>query len=194
MLSEGIRPKKKLLFTSDLISWLNQESAPYYGKPTKASRARILALYNAINDTDARLSAAVESEPDRNFWQNPPKVVQDGLDEIQERLDEYPTWPHVEIIGKYGEGGLHIENATGPGRPIGEQVAAWGIMELTRNHSLHLLRQCACGRWFLAKRHDQRAHNAVCRHKLYEQTGAYKAMRREYMRRYNALKRSGKVR
>ena len=51
------------------------------------------------------------------------------------------------------------------------------------------------GKWFFAKRHDQKAHNAICRHKAYEQTDAYKAMRRAYMSNYYNLneQRKGSV-
>lgn len=191
---DNAKRNPKLIFTSHLLSWLNQDSPPYRGKPTKASRMRILTLCSAIRDATVLLSAAVEAEPDRNYWEDPPAAVQEALEKIEGILSDYPMWPSVEISGKYGEGGLHFDHGTGPGRPQGEQTAAWGVVELAESRRLHLIRQCACGKWFLAKRNDQKACTPICRHKAYEQTDAYKAMRRKYMREYYALKNSGKVR
>jgi hypothetical protein len=194
MASSGkTRRKGKLIFTTDLVSWLNQTSPRYQGRPTKASRERILALRAAIESTCAELSAAARAEPTRSFWENPPEAVQEGLDAVQEMLDRYPQWPMVEILGEDGSGGLDINYATGAGMPLGEQVAAWGIIELAKSRRLHLLRQCLCGAWFLAKKSDHKSHSPACRHKIYEQTDAFKAKRSVYMREYNALKSSGKV-
>jgi hypothetical protein len=189
-----IERKPKLTFTSDLVSWLNQDSPSYRGKPTKMSRTRILTLLNAIRRATTLLCAAVEAEPDRNYWEDPPTAIQETLAKIEDMLGDYPMWPTVEIRGQFGESGLHFDHATGPGRPLGEQVAAWGVVELAQSRRLDLIRQCACGKWFFAKRNDQKACTPICRHKAYEQTDAYKAMRREYMRVYYALKKSGKVR
>jgi hypothetical protein len=179
---------------STLLSWMNGTSPRYLGVPSKASRMRILALCKLIHEATALLSDAVERGPVRNFWENPPDTVQDALKKIESMLLNYPMWPGVEIKGEFGDGGLHFEYGTGHGRPTGEQISAWVVFELARNQRLHLLRQCICGSWFLAKRKDQKACSGNCRHKAYEKTEAYRTMRRDYMRRYYALKKSGKVR
>ena len=59
--------RRNLIFTVDLLAWLNQESPSYRGRPTKASRMRILALCSAIRDATSLLSAAVEVQPRRGI-------------------------------------------------------------------------------------------------------------------------------
>lgn len=181
-----------------MLRWLNREKSlqdyVVYGKPTNPSRERILRLISAISDANAVLDLAVEREPSRRFWAKPPAFLTKALKTLQHQLNEYPMWQTVEIAPKHDGGGLQFNLSSGPGRPLGEQIAAWAIVDLARNGWLHLLRQCECEKWFVAKRYDQKACTGNCRHKRYEQTDAFKVKRRKYMREYYALKKSGKVR
>ncbi len=190
---------KKFKTPTALLRLLNRESAPdpspHYGKRTKASRQRVITLLGAIKNTNALLAASVDAESARNYWTDPPKEIGKSLEHIGEILAEYPLYPTVEIGDKHGDGGLHFDHATGGSRwPVGEQLAVWDITTLAELKRLDLVRECPCGQWFFARRKDQTACGPTCRHKKYEQTEAFKAQRRAYMRSYYALKKTGKVR
>jgi hypothetical protein len=79
-----------------------------------------------------------------------------------------------------------------PWRPYGEVMAAHGILDLLRSGVLDRVRKCECGLWFLALRHDSKAHNATCRKRLHDRSPTAIKKRRE-KQRANALVRSGKI-
>jgi hypothetical protein len=57
------------------------------------------------------------------------------------------------------------------------------LMALATDGSVFQVRRCAvCNRWMFARRKDQRACSATCRHKQYEQTPHAKERRNAYMR------------
>jgi hypothetical protein len=189
-----MKTEEKLRNPDTLIRWLNGDLSPnhsYLGKATKASRERVLALIKAINHADELLRVATDYE--RDDWLNPPKAVTRALREIMDRLSVYPHEPYVEILWQYGKHELGFTHSLGGEAPSGERVAVSQLVNIAETKRLSLLRQCACQKWFLAKRADQKACTANCRHKAYEQTEAFKAKRRGYMREYYALKNSGKV-
>jgi hypothetical protein len=74
-----------------------------------------------------------------------------------------------------------------------EANAAHSAIYLAEIGALDGLRTCLCGRWFLAQRNAQKSCSPACRHKLYEQTDAFKAMRREYMKKYYRLTKAANV-
>jgi hypothetical protein len=104
------------------------------------------------------------------------------------------------MLGWDGRGNAGFKNVSF-GRDFGpmkradqeEAAAAEAVMSLAEVNELVWLRRCLCGKWFFAVRKAQKSCSANCRHKLYEQTERFKAKRREYMKRYNRLQRSGKV-
>jgi hypothetical protein len=189
-----MKTEEKLRNPDMLVRWLNGDLSPnhsYLGKATKASRERVLALIKAINHADELLRVATDYE--RDYWHDPPKAVAKALREIEDRLSLYPHQPDVEILWQYGKHELGFTQFLGGDAPMGERSAVSELIHLGETSRLSLLRQCACQKWFFAKRADQKACTANCRHKAYEQTEAFKAKRREYMREYYRLKQSGKV-
>lgn len=178
---------------ANLVNWLNGEAENYHGKPTKASRARIEALVAAIKKGSEMLVAADEEDPEADLFDFMPRHLSTMTQEIQELLNDYPKWPLVEVSYCDRRAVLSISDGSGPGRALGEQVAAWDIATLTNERRLDSVRQCLCGRWFIALRADQASCSPTCRHKTYEQTDAFKVKRRQYMRNYYRLKQSGKV-
>jgi hypothetical protein len=188
---------KRRLQPSPLLLWLNQDPVPaeiaYMGKPTKPSRLRVLSLVKAIDVATKALSEATALEPIRNYWTNPPKALNRAMNKVDDILAHYPSRPAVEISGQYGQGGLFFSHSLDGVGPLGERLAVSELLQLAEKKRLPFLQQCACQKWFLAKRPDQRACSPTCRHKKYEQTEAFKTKRREYMREYYALKNSGKV-
>jgi hypothetical protein len=193
--------KSKNTFATELLCWLNQEWLPNqtsdrtYGRNSRASRSRVLALVEAIRQAEQLLVKAVEKGSNRNYWENPPKRIANTVEEINEILFHYPSIPHAEIAQIDGHGGIHLEDMSSgaSGCPLGEQISVWAVIRLAKQRKLSHLRKCRCNRWFLATRQDQQFCSASCRHRAYEQTEAFKVKRRDYMRRYYQLKNSGKV-
>ncbi len=179
-----------------LLHWLNCELGSdqlYLGKPTKASRARVTRLLREINEASAMLTAFDRENPEFDFFDNEEKALGLRFKRIQALLDDYPKWPTVEVAYEGMRAVLRISDASGRGRPLGEQLAVWSIIHSTGLDQLEMVRQCRCEKWYFARRADQKACSAGCRHKIYEQTDAFKAKRRVYMRDYYKLKQSGKV-
>ena len=189
-----MKTEEKLRNPDTLVRWLNGDLSPtrsYLSKAAEASRDRVLALIKAINHADELLRTATDYE--RDYWHNPPKAVARALREIEDRLSLYPHQPYAEILWQYGKHELGFTQFLGGDAPSGERVAVSQLVHLAETKRLPLLRQCACEKWFFARREDQKACSPACRHKSYEQTEAFKAKRRAYMREYYALKKSGKV-
>jgi len=184
--------RRKFHEADTLLRWMNGGISPnYWGKTTKASRERVLAIVEAINRATELLRVPTSSE--RDYIHNPPKAVQQALKEITDRLSRYPREPYVDIMRQYGKYELGFTYIPGGKAPWGERIAVSQLINLAETERFSLLRQCQCQKWFLARRADQKACSPNCRHKAYEQTESFKAKRREYMREYYALKNSGKV-
>jgi hypothetical protein len=81
------------------------------------------------------------------------------------------------------------------GLRMNEHHAVAMLIDLTARGLLSDLKQCAwgdCGRWFLAKRKDQKFHDNQCKRKHVESSPEFKAHRAEYMRgRYWGEKEQG---
>jgi hypothetical protein len=190
-----IRPYVNIPEKLFLLRWLNRDPAlpaDSYGRFPLASRRRVISLLRDILALIAMLRDAAEADPDRDFSSGTPPEVKQALGRIQDVISDYSTKPRVHLFGERREG-LRFGNITTTGRPAGERIAVESIMDLVDDGVLFLIRQCACENWFRAKRADQTACSTKCRHRKYEQTESFKAMRRKYMREYYALKKSGKV-
>jgi hypothetical protein len=148
---------------------------------------------NEINEAAAMLVASDLENPNRDFFDGTPETFRVQLARIQAILNDYPKWPTVEIAYRGMAAVLHFSDTNGAGRALGEQLAVWDITALAETGRSYFVRQCQCGRWFLARRADQKSCSPGCRHRTYEQTVSFKAKRREYMRDYYKLKQSGKV-
>jgi len=177
-----------------VIDWLNGvERKTYYSRPeprknknTKASRARIKDLLSAIQE----LKAALAKIPDYRYGETRCREAEKLEEEISARLYDYPLVPF--IIPEDG-GYLFGDRIVVGSRAIGESLAALNIVELVNMNLVDRISSCLCGRYFFARLPKQSFCSATCRHKGYEQTEAFKAQRREYMRKYYKLKTSGKV-
>jgi len=166
----------------------------FQGKPTKASRTKVMTLLKQLIDASAELSTFDMENPDYDHFDFPVERFDLLIGRIQTLLSAYAQQPYLEIAyNDRKQAVLEVSYVYKANRPIGEQLAVWDIIELQKTGHLELVRQCGCDTWFFANRADQRACSAGCRHKTYEQTDAFKVKRREYMRNYYALKQSGKV-
>ncbi len=165
------------MFVDELLVWLNRESSN--GRWSEASRQRVLTLRDAVSKALAHAG------------KRPTAELTAILRTINRRMSDYPMKSSVSLSGK---GVLSFIQGSGPGKPQGEQLAAWALVALADTGHFDLLRKCECGRWYFAKRKDQKGHDAQCARKVYEQTEEYKARKRKKARERYELHKSGKVR
>jgi hypothetical protein len=170
-----------------LTRWLNAESDTSLGRNSNASRHRVLDFVDNIRD----VLQAIKSDPLPYDLGSMPQQTERLVDELNARLEEYPT---TNLFLLDCDGSWEFEDGAVYGsHPAGESVAIYHAVQLAKQHLLNRLNQCECGRWFFAKFAHQHFCTARCRKKHHESSEAFKATRREYMRRYYRLKVSGKV-
>ncbi len=164
----------------NVLSWLNGEQEE---KPGRASTQRILALLQKLK----QISALSARQGRLRKWSKEFTALNM---EINEQIGKYPASPILMFspTGRitFGHDFLNRKNEL-------EAATAYSIMSLAEWGTIDRLSQCMCKRWFRKLRRNQKSCGPGCRHKLYEQSEAFKARRREYMREYYRLKTSGKV-
>jgi len=171
--------------TENALAWLNDElPRNYYSKNGRRAIVELLDSTKSLLDLTnsmRRQHRGVRLSKDLSrlaLW-------------VNRRMEEYPSWP---IVMWSPDGTLVFgEDFSVNGRSLESEAAtAHCILGLAEANVLDRIRRCECNRWF-AGRKNQKSCSAACRHKRYERTDAFKASRRQYMREYNRLKRSGKV-
>ena len=179
----------------EVTDWLNGEEHKYRGKNSRASRRRILDLIDCIRETVATIEAEplYKGEPRWDLIKRPftRKLVK-LTNELNARIAEYPLLPTFSVSFERKDD-WDFDDVICGNVPIGESLAAHGVMELARQRLFDRIRCCICGRWFFARFMHQRSCSGKCRHKNYEQSEEFKENRRKYMRNYYKLKTSGKV-
>jgi hypothetical protein len=186
-----------------VTNWLNEppEDPDYpviWGRVfwDKKSAKRILTL---LKDFVAILEMLKKLSP--NFdWRwgqrpDPKNLPPEGFHELESKLnDQLRKYRIIPSFTATRGRQWVIENVVGDSpRPYGELVAAHSIIELAKLGLLSRIIKCDCGKWYFARFQHQRCCSDACRRKLYEKTPAFKKARREYMRQYYWLKKSGKV-
>jgi hypothetical protein len=173
-----------------LIRWLNnsdpRDAQTYYrDRITAASRNRVVFFLEHVQGLITRIEASVQE--DLEF--DPPRDIS-----ILERLvnDQLQQYPSTTFFGIYGREWA-FDEVIGGNRPAGEWVAIRSIVELARLKLLDRIRRCTCGAWLYARFSHQHFCSPRCRHRHYESSQEFKVQRRDYMRRYYRLKKSGKV-
>jgi hypothetical protein len=123
-------------------------------------------------------------------YEGPPEVqeMQKGINEL---LEQYPCFPWIHVDGK----GFCETSSLPCGRQsMGEQLRVEAVIELGQKRLLSRMRQCQqCAKWFYARFSHQGSCSAKCRQSHYKTSKAFREKRREYMRQYYRLQRSGKV-
>jgi hypothetical protein len=79
---------------------------------------------------------------------------------------------------------MPLEKLRPESKDLANRLAA--IQGLAQAGLLSLVRRCICGKWFAAKRTDQRFHSEGCRQTKYLKSDAGRATRRDYMRKWRA--------
>jgi len=95
----------------------------------------------------------------------------------------------------FSAGGQHIGYASEArtGVEPDEIGAVMCVINLGARDELGDVRQCKCKRYFLARRTDQLYCSTKCRVRYHQSSDEFKAKRREYLREWYRLKKSGKV-
>lgn len=170
-----------------------------------ASQERIVHLLKVVRGTVASFRANVavvarSSGPDEFHFMMP----------VTRLMRQYATYPTFFLHPKSGVLGVAHQAVATNGRPwdlelvvatldqlaseipYGEVLAAHGIIELARLGKLDRVRLCrVCPRWFFQGRSDAVTCSPGCRHKIYEQTPAYKERRRDIAKRNYKAKKNG---
>lgn len=174
------------VWAKNLLSWLNAEQVSEWGRNSQASRTRVLDFMHNVRD----VFDAIEAAPSWDLINQPTPRLSRAMEELDTRLDGYPLTSTFYI----NSGREWVFDDAISGRyPAGESLAIHGVIELAKLHLLERVSRCECGRWFFVKFAHQYFCTARCRKKHHESSEAFKATRREYMRRYYRLKVSGKV-
>lgn len=71
--------------------------------------------------------------------------------------------------------------------------ALFAVVRLAQFGYLSRLKQCHCGNWYFERLWSQQFCSVRCRQWMFSKSEAFKAQRREYMRRYYRLQRSRNV-
>jgi hypothetical protein len=174
------------IWRQNVLEWLNDEMPPE--EYSKLGKSRIASL------VDALIHLCHETRK-RHHNRSGDKELQRWAVKVNELIERYPS---CKIVGwdppydrlSFGDdfSTLNLRGAT-----ESEAAVAHSAMDLAQLDALEGLARCRCGGWFFARQRNQQSCSAVCRHRLYEQTDSFKARRRAYMKRYNSLKASGKV-
>lgn len=101
-------------------------------------------------------------------------------------LPARPTKLTKAEISRYRESGNQVGKL-----PIGEMGAIQFVLEMATAGTVGRIRQCRCGKWFMAKTNKKVVCSGTCRFKKYQEKESFKEHRREYMRNYT---RNPKVR
>jgi hypothetical protein len=156
-------------------------------KASGASRRRVLDFIENFRD----VLEAIKAAPSWNLIDDATPGLSRLIDELNARLDEYPTT--VLFYINHGREWVFDDGAVAGRRPPIESVAIHNAIELAKRGLLQRIVSCECGRWFFAKFQHQKFCSARCRKRHHEGSETFRAARRAYMRRYYRLKVSGKV-
>jgi hypothetical protein len=170
-----------------LVAWLNGEPTPSWEVTSRVSRQRVLDFIDNFRE----VLEAIKSAPSWDLINNPTPKLSRLMNELNARLDEYPT--SVAFYINHGREWVFDDGAVAGRRPAIESIAIHNSIELARRGLLQRIVACECGRWFFAKFKHQRFCGSRCRKRHHQSSEAFKAARRVYMRRYYRLKVSGKV-
>jgi len=150
-----------------------------------------------VSDLSTVLGELGKYKSAEEFWANEPLITPEFW-ECYKRMNTktlrmYPETPWIEPTVYYNEGRvLGARSEQEP--PAEEQVLQ--ILDLVRFDRLNNLRRCklgACKKWYFARFAHQEFCCEKCRTKSQSSAASFKARRREYMREYYRLKKSGKV-
>jgi len=200
MSTKRVLQRRETLFIenwrANVLGWLNGRLPKRYcSAPARRRVEQLIASLQTLSRAVPHFKTVSEepsNDPFRKTVVQMPTEACTAVELIQKLMRRYPSWPSLGWNKNNVEFG-HVFSYLRRSEEE-EAEAALAVMSLAEVSELSPLMRCLCGRWFFARRRNQRSCSPQCRHKLYEQTDKYKAKRRKYMKGYYRLKRSGKVR
>jgi hypothetical protein len=174
-----------------LIRWVNnsnpRDTQHYYPRDriTAASRNRVVFFLEHLQGLITRIEASTQEDLELD----PPGDISILERLVNDQLQQYLSTTSFEIYGREWA----FEEVISGNRPAGEWIAIRSIVELAKLKLLDRIRRCTCGDWLYARFSHQHFCRPACRHRHYESSQEFKVQRRDYMRRYYRLKKSGKV-
>jgi hypothetical protein len=118
-------------------------------------------------------------------------LLNDAL-ELNQLLSRYQIAPQIDPIGISPK--IYFFAPRQTNGEDAERATVMSVLELAERNELASVGSCRCGRFFLARRSDQRHCSANCRVKEHQSSEEFKAERRKRDReRYQYLHRGGKV-
>jgi hypothetical protein len=117
-------------------------------------------------------------------------LLNDAL-ELNELLSRYPISPQIDPIGVSPQIYFFAPSLT-DGEDA-ERAAVMSALQLAERGELGSVKHCRCGKFFLAKRSDQRHCSTNCRIREYQSSEEFKAERRKKDRERYQLHQHGKV-
>jgi hypothetical protein len=178
-----------------VLHWLNGgwPENDYTEAGKKRINELIVYLHRLVNVTAEWRRLAPLDDGSKHFWKRKFKAELSHVTAtVGRRIERYPSWPNIgwtpgiflDLGETFGESN----------RRAMEGGTAHCLISLACASRLDRLRQCACQSWFFGRTRNQKSCSAKCRHRIYERTDDFKRKRRQYMKRYNELQRSGRVR
>lgn len=194
----------------DLLKWLNGEDVPIpddtlesLGAADKVAllehpQENYAESQNRVEDLLLRcqaLQSLVESCVGECIDRSVENEADRQRDSINDTLSAYRVHSELEI--SYDPAtqrhAIKVESSYRWEIPWGESLAVDAITEIIDAGLVAKVQRCRCDKWFFALRLDQKSCSARCRLKLFESTPGAKQKRKEYMKNYYQLKKSGKV-
>jgi hypothetical protein len=117
-------------------------------------------------------------------------LLNDAL-ELNELLSSYQISPQIDPIGVSPK--IYFFAPTQTNGEDAERAAVMSALQLAERDELESVRQCRCGKFFLAKRSDQRHCSMNCRVKEHQSSEEFKVKRRKADRERYRLHSNGKV-
>jgi hypothetical protein len=154
-------------------------------RTSRVSRERFLRFLDSIRSTFA--AVPLKTNHTEGFAT---AEFDSFLLKFENQLSKYSSVP---IVFRDEDGDWSFDSRLNKSPRAEEAMAVHGILQLAYGGKLSRLMLCVCDKWFIGNRENQKSCSAACRHKVYERTDDFRDSRRVYMRKYYALRKSGKV-
>ena len=157
----------------NVLEYLNGECDELIEPAARTRIIRLIENFRQLLDTPKEKTAAIA---------------------VNRQLERYPAYP-VQGWDPYGAIEFGHEFRSRRAGRSDEAAVAYSVVRMVEFGELDNLRQCICGKWFMARRRKQQSCSGLCRRKRYAQSESGRKKRREYAyRRYHELESANAAR
>jgi hypothetical protein len=169
-----------------LVAWLNQPRFSKKFVEDLLEEAKVVFQYlEKYGDSRQFWAAAKGKEIPGRFWE--------CYESLGEKLAKFTKEPSIDLSEVYEGNPITWTTKEIPSVALFSSELGW-ILELIDQNAVGKIRRCQqCTKWYVARVSHQEFCGSLCRGKAHSQTEAFKERRREYMREYYRLQKSGKV-